>query len=49
LATLSAAAPVPAPPNLSPVVEHAARLNTAKATKAIFTADIDMLRFLIFG
>jgi hypothetical protein len=45
LATLSA----PAPPNPSPVAEHVARLSAAKATKAIFTADIDMLRLLIFG
>jgi hypothetical protein len=45
LATFSALPP----PRLSPVVEHAARLSAAKAIKAIFTADIDMLRFLIFG
>jgi hypothetical protein len=30
-------------------VEHAARLNAGKATKAIFTVDIGMLRILVLG
>jgi hypothetical protein len=43
LTTLSA--PTPARLNLT-LVEHAARLSTAKATKAIVRVDIDMFRFL---
>jgi hypothetical protein len=35
--------------NLLPAAEHAVRLSAAKATKAIFTMDIDMVRFLILG
>jgi hypothetical protein len=38
--------PTTAPPNLSPVVEHAATLSAAKA---IVTVHVDMLRFFALG
>jgi hypothetical protein len=44
LTTLSA--PTPARINLTLVVEQAIRLSAAKAIKAVFRVDIDMLRFL---
>jgi hypothetical protein len=42
-------APAPAPLNLSPVVEHAARLSAATATNAIFSMDIDMSALHVLG